>query len=65
MAIEGTRKEYLDASMERIRGFAKDFKETIGGFTATAIYCELKTMYDVGFEKGKTHENAQSNVPPT
>ena len=49
-----TMKEYLEAAEDRIRDMAKSAGEEIGGFTMTAIHNELKTMFLVGLEKGRT-----------
>ena len=49
-----TKEEYVKASMERIGSFIRGHNgEPLDGWASTAVYAELKTMFDVGFEKGR------------
>jgi hypothetical protein len=43
-----TQKEYLDAAMARVCEFSKSAGQELWATSCTAIYMELKTMYDVG-----------------
>jgi hypothetical protein len=57
-----TRDEFVKASNERIHDFAKEAKEEIGPFTATAIRVELRAMFDMGLSKGRENE-IPNNLP--
>ena len=49
-----TKEEYIKAAMDRIGSFIRGHNgEPLDGWASTAVYSELKTMLDVGFEKGR------------
>lgn len=57
---EPTKEEYITASEDRIRNWAKSIEfDLSNGSMWVALHAELKTMYDVGFEKGKTNGNVE------
>jgi len=47
------KKEYVEASLERIRQCQHDTGADISGNMWTAIKVELDTMFTAGYEKGK------------
>ena len=47
------RKTYVEEAMERIVSSAKSANTELSGFVCTAIFVELKNMYNVGISQAK------------